>query len=303
MSKKEIVCKVNHLLVILFGAPNENDPQLFTYSKKYAADLYSEFTSLNIKCIEVPVYSTEFLNNVLEDIKSIWNKDFIIFNAVLGSAGYNGDILEQVKNHSFIGCDASQQRICNNKYLTKQLIKLVGVSVAEGSLIQGPENFHCGCPEEVIVKPNFGSRSKGITRLKSSQCFNVDMGSWLIENFIDGDDVTVLCMGQKFYAARIITDTGMHSNEDKETQNAKFEIFDVSKILWTCRKVKECLDITNEPIRIDGRFKDEKFTVLEVNTQSSWAFNSTGGKTWQVNNPGKVYSDMLKEVLESLPLL
>jgi len=293
------------VVVILFGAIGETS-ELFSASQAYANTLSDTYKSMGISSIKLPVYDIDDIDGDISNIEARLSKKLIFLNAVLGPYGYNGEVVDKIQignTRLFVGCGSQHQVICNDKYLTKQLLSLEGIPVAEGFLVVGSQDFYTyNTFPKYIAKPNFGSRSKNIQIVDSSETeyIHLSEGVWIIEEFLEGDDVTVLCMNGNYYAAKIKTEDGIHTNEHKETQLAIFEKFEGQGVIDTCLRVREALGISYESIRIDGRYHNGKYTVLEVNTQTSWAWNSTGGKTWQVNNPGDAYAAMLLELLEEV---
>lgn len=151
----------------------------------------------------------EFLVNILHE-----NVD-IVFNIAEGRGNYRSresqvpSVLEML-GIPYSGSDPQCLAICLDKPLTKKLVAAAGVCTPKGQVITNTrelketdwDNF----PFPAIIKPAFEGSSKGIrlASLVDSPQQMTDLVSWLlecycqpvmVEEFIDGDEVTVGIVG------------------------------------------------------------------------------------------------------------
>lgn len=100
-------------------------------------------------------------------------RDHIIFSTYYGKAVPNSKALIpavcEANNIRYIGADSYTQMICNDKYLSKKYAQIWGIKSAPGCLIHNIESSYQleaikRLHFPVIVKPNYGGGSNGITR-------------------------------------------------------------------------------------------------------------------------------------------
>jgi D-alanine-D-alanine ligase len=151
----------------------------------------------------------DFIRNILDE------KVDIVFNIAEGRGNYRSreaqvpSILEML-DIPYIGSDPECLAICLDKHLTKKLLKLAGIPTPEWRMINNREELKGttweNFPFPAIVKPAYEGSSKGIhpNSLVDSmeQVYSTvsDMleryrQPVLVEQFIDGEEVTVGMLG------------------------------------------------------------------------------------------------------------
>jgi D-alanine-D-alanine ligase len=151
----------------------------------------------------------EFIRNILNE------KVDIVFNIAEGRGNYRSReaqvpaILEML-DIPYVGSDPECLAVCLDKHLTKKLIKLAGIPTPEWRLIATQQELKDtvwkGFPFPAIVKPAYEGSSKGIhanSLVDSAKQAVKTIGEMLelyrqpvlVEQFIDGDEVTVGMLG------------------------------------------------------------------------------------------------------------
>jgi D-alanine-D-alanine ligase len=151
----------------------------------------------------------EFLRNILDE------KVDIVFNIAEGRGNYRSReaqvpaILEML-DIPYIGSDPECLAVCLDKHLTKKLFKLAGIPTPEWRFIATQQELKGtiwkGFPFPAIVKPAYEGSSKGIhpnSLVDSAREAEKTIGEMLelyqqpvlVEQFIDGDEVTVGMLG------------------------------------------------------------------------------------------------------------
>lgn len=160
-----------------------------------------------------------YLLNIRDDINRfmddyLTNKPNVIFNLVelykenpkleMPFAG----ILELLKV-PFTGAPPIALGTCQNKTLTKRILKKAGIRTPDFRFIDKPEKiYHHGLTYPLIVKPAFEDASVGIEndsivydqerlRKRIKYVFEVYQQPVLLEEFIDGRELNVAIMGDK----------------------------------------------------------------------------------------------------------
>ena len=151
----------------------------------------------------------EFIRNVLDE------KVDIVFNIAEGRGTYRSReaqvpaILEML-DIPYVGSDPECLAVCLDKHLTKKLLKLAGIPTPEWHMINNPEELKGttweSFPFPAIVKPAYEGSSKGIhpnSLVDSMEQVNGKVNDMLelyrqpvlVEQFIDGEEVTVGMLG------------------------------------------------------------------------------------------------------------
>jgi len=151
----------------------------------------------------------EFIQNILRE------RIDIVFNIAEGRGNYRSResqipaILEML-DIPYTGSDPECLAICLDKPLTKKLVMMDGISTPDWRVVSNKEELEAiswaGFPFPAIVKPAYEGSSKGVHDKSlvdtEEQTYNV-VGELLkvyeqpimIEQFIDGDEVTVGVLG------------------------------------------------------------------------------------------------------------
>jgi D-alanine-D-alanine ligase len=151
----------------------------------------------------------DFIRNILDE------KVDIVFNIAEGRGNYRSreaqvpSILEML-DIPYVGSDPECLAICLDKHLTKTLLKLEGIPTPEWRMITNrrelQETAWNGFPFPAIVKPAYEGSSKGIhpnslvdsmeeAIRTASEMLDLYRQPVLVEQFIDGEEVTVGMLG------------------------------------------------------------------------------------------------------------
>jgi D-alanine-D-alanine ligase len=151
----------------------------------------------------------EFIQNILNE------KVDIVFNITEGRGNYRSreaqvpSILEML-DIPYVGSDPECLAVCLDKSLTKKLVRLAGIPTPEWRMITSQQELKeaswKGFPFPAIIKPAYEGSSKGIhpnslvdsaeeaTRTVS-EMLEIYRQPVMVEQFIDGDEVTVGILG------------------------------------------------------------------------------------------------------------
>ncbi len=157
-------------------------------------------TKYNVVCYDIPLKGGEWINELSA------NKPDIVLNALHGGKGEDGGVQGVLSclNIPFVGSGVTASALCMNKALCKTIMAdshipvIEGILVKKGSCITSMEDnvYRIGFP--LIVKPNNGGSSLGISVVNSldelkaavEQIFADFNDDALVEKFIDGREVT-----------------------------------------------------------------------------------------------------------------
>ncbi len=245
-------------------------------------------------------------------------KPDLVFNIC---EGYNGParesvygaILEQFK-YNYSGPDSTNLLMCHNKFLVKNLLKNYidcpkGYSVCEKDDIDSLNNIQF----PVIVKLNSEGSSMGMgeksivnsySELKKQVLFLLKKyeRNVLVEEYIEGQDLSMIyvegigalgpCIvscDSEFYDYEM--KTVKDDTVDIKTANGEFE--SLKNIVLTIAKT---LDIKGYA-KIDFRKKDDKYYLIEVNSQVS--FHPTGEFITCAKTDGYLFDDIINFIVEN----
>jgi D-alanine-D-alanine ligase len=155
---------------------------------------YLDATKYDIKVVDVP-NSPEDRAWVQELIELVPD---IVFSTLHGGAGENGMVqgLLDSLGLKYVGSKVLSSAIGMNKQLTKSLLSRAGLPVAKGQLVKfADEVVDMKLP--LVVKPNDGGSSVGITMVRDKRMLNkairraLDEGeNVLIEELVEGEEIT-----------------------------------------------------------------------------------------------------------------
>ena len=246
-------------------------------------------------CKELEIYTdiSDFVNNIQR------HKNDLIFPMKYGrntpdSKSIVPGICEGM-NMRYIGADDYTHMICNDKYTSKLYANQFGIKSAPSILVRNFDNLEYitsiikSMPLPLIVKPNFGGGSTGISN--NNVCFDYDATirlckelldyhdmPILIEEYLEGQEVELILVGNK--------DNVVFSQEVQLTMSNK-EFFE--KEIWGFEtkkiddsgidfKLSNYIDTTTikkihslfksfhkiEFMRVDGRFHKGEFRLIEL---------------------------------------
>ena len=164
--------KVLKNIVVLMGDPNKPDPT--KPDTKFDDDDFYTIDQLKEALIENTEYNFIYLNNhdiIIQDLQKLTGKLHFVFN--LCDEGYGNDprkelhvpaLLEKL-GINYTGGGPQCLAYCYDKSLVRGIAKEMDIPVPEAFFIKPEEvTFELPIPFPVIVKPNFGDSSFGITQ-------------------------------------------------------------------------------------------------------------------------------------------
>uniref|UniRef100_A0A7C4YDT9 Methyltransferase domain-containing protein n=1 Tax=candidate division WOR-3 bacterium TaxID=2052148 RepID=A0A7C4YDT9_UNCW3 len=214
--KKAKITKETKNVVVLLGDPEKPDPlkplAVFDDDDFYTIDRLKESLS------QLKNYNFIYLTNhdeFIQELQKLKGKIDYVFN--LCDEGYYNDPLKELHIPAILetlgipytGSGPQTLAYCYDKSLVRGIAKEMEIPVPEAFFIK-PEDatFHLPFEFPVIVKPNFGDSSFGIT--KNSVCHNIEQlinaiseirerfgydKPLLVEEFLTGKDLTVGIIG------------------------------------------------------------------------------------------------------------
>jgi len=164
-----------------------------------------------------------FLDDNYKKIKNIYKEGDVVFNALHGGYGENGQIqsfLEKEKIN-FIGSGSKACKSAMSKNLCKKLAKSIGVQVPYSKKINSDSFIYNDFKKPFIIKPDHEGSSIGVFKIKSEKEMlraikeNKKITSQIIaEEFINGREITVPILDDKVLP--IIEICPKHENYDYE---------------------------------------------------------------------------------------
>ena len=218
----------NFKIAILFGGVSSERE----VSIKSAMEISSVLPSF----LDVELVELNHLN-FSTFIKKI-DKDTLVFNALHGGEGENGQIQSYLSHHNipFTGSDSMASMLAMNKHFTK-IIALenniltpnwlsINLNNADESNVLSYKSNQFTYP--VVVKPNHQGSTLGLSIVKNRQGINdavklasIYSDSVLIEKFIKGRELTVGVLDNKaLEIVEIIPKSGFYDYNSKYTKGA-----------------------------------------------------------------------------------
>jgi len=332
-------------VVVILGDPTKPD-KLKPYGIFDADDFYTiDQLKAALKEIEKEThYSFQFLSNhntLVTDLIELKQKNKIDFVFNLCDEGFLNDAekelhipaLLDVLGIPYTGSSPKTLAYCYDKSLVRGIAKEMGIPVPDAFFVKPEDNmYEIKFSFPVIVKPNFGDSSFGIT--KDSVCYNFEEllnaisrirekfgyeKPILIEEFLQGDDITVGIIGnteEDYILLPIIKED--YSNLPKDLPRicgyeAKWlptspywniksvlaELPDETEkfIIDCCLKLAERLEC-KDYYRFDWRLNlNNEPKLLEVNPNPGWCWDGHLAKMCKLANIS--YKDMLLNILKT----
>ena len=192
------------IVIINGGSSSERDVSLVS-----ATEVYNALTSLGYDCLKIDPSDFDNVEDFLQQLRD--EKPYIVFNALHGGDGENGNIqaLLEMAEIPFTGSGSLTSKLAMDKYVSKLIAQDLNIPTPKFFLfIKGMRlaeiNIQFSLP--YIVKPNNGGSSVGITVVKELSHLEDALNSALvyddrvlIEQFIPGKELTVTILGQQTY--------------------------------------------------------------------------------------------------------
>ena len=207
----------------------------------------------------------------------------LVFNIAEGRRGkfreaFFPALFEQLELRHTGSC-ASTLALCLDKALSCRVVAAAGVPVPRGQLVRDLAQLRA-MPLTLIVKPNYEGSSKGITQasvvteasaLRDTVAEALRWGDVLVEEYIDGDDVSVgwidgigMLPPIRYWYEPI----GRHRIYEyalkKSAELVRTEIFSNARLLALARRAFEALGVTSYG-RADFRMAGDDIYFLEMN--------------------------------------
>lgn len=279
--------------------------------------------SANVFCTYSPLEANEYM---------IKNKDCFTITTYYGEASPDSKsiipILCKTNNIRYWGADAYTQMICNDKYLSKEIVNQFHLNSIPGVIIYSPDNineireiFSLKLP--LIIKPNFGGGSNGIMNCSYVNSYDSAIElikllydyqkmPILVEEYISGSEVSFIIIGNKKQI--LFADESVLSISDKTFFEKEVFGLESKKINTSQKKYTKSnlIDKTTkhkmiqlfqsfdkmEFMRIDCRVdKSGKIYILELSPDCY--VGSHGAFFETVSRQGYSFDDMIKLLIEN----
>ena len=327
-------------IVVLFGDPNKPDPlkpcAVFDDDDLYTIDqLKSALNTLQ-------EYDFTYLSNhntIVTDLNKLTGKIDLVFN--LCDEGYNNDprkelhipALLEMLDLSYTGSSSQCLAFCYDKSLVRGIAKEMDIPVPDAFFIEPDDtSFNLPFCFPVIVKPNFGDSSFGITQqsvandheqlINAISMIREKLGydkPILVEELLTGKDLSVGIIGNPLtsytvlpiteedysdvpaglpricgYEAKWLPDSPYFKIKSIPTNLAeRTEKF----IVECCMKLferLECRDYSRFDWRLDAKGQPK---LLEVNPNPGWCWDGHLAKMAKFG--GLSYADMLQSIIQA----
>lgn len=286
------------VVLVCDRAPERDYIDLFTDNLEFTSGVY--FDAINAALLNTgrryTLYETpeEFINNIAQ------HKEDIVLSAVWsGTLSRNRKSLLpavcEAYNIDYVGADAYAQTICQDKHLSKIFCQKFDIEIPRGYQFASTD-----CLEKirnlnfpVIVKPNGEGSSIGISDnsiaddyesakqlvLKLIKKFN----PVLVEEYVDGMEVSICCVGRNDVSVceavgLVVNGKDYFTHQIWGYESKKWDKAIVSRknvshlvgenILHEAKRIFCALGKVDY-MRIDGRFKDGKFYLIELTPDCS----------------------------------
>ncbi|MEZ4735962.1 MAG: methyltransferase domain-containing protein [Caldilineaceae bacterium] len=328
-------------VAVIMGDPQRND--IVKPDASFDDDDYNTINELKRALSELRQYKITYLNNhstLLQDLLRLKGKIDFVFN--LCDEGFNNEATKELHvpalletlDIPYTGGGPQCLAYCYDKSLVRGIAQEMGIPVPYGFFIKAEDiNFiEIQIEFPVIVKPNFGDSSFGITR--NSVCYNVmDLENALlqvrekvgydkpvlVEKFLTGKDISVGIIGNspESYQVLPVIEEDYSVLPDDLPKICGYEAkWDPDSPYWKLRSipanlpeaterylVASCLKLferlgCRDYVRFDWRLDAEGTPrLLEVNPNPGWCWDGHLAKMAKL--VGLSYPQMLQQILRA----
>ncbi|MCF7858030.1 MAG: D-alanine--D-alanine ligase [Candidatus Cloacimonetes bacterium] len=268
-------------IVILSGGFSEEAEVSKVTSKEIASALNEKGKKITI--IDPADFDSYII--MLDQIKKI--KPDLVFIGLHGAEGENGSIqsLLKLEKIPFTGSGERSSAIAMDKYISGILAQYLGIKLPKRRLLYKNyeydfESFFENLSLPLVVKPNDSGSSVGISIIKEKNELSSALDKAfiyskqvLLEEFIDGRELTVTILGNKALpVVEIIPHNGWYDYDNKYTKgNTIYEVPAKLSDELTELIQKQACDVfelfgCEVYARVDFRLEGEVLYFLEVNT-------------------------------------
>ncbi len=273
-------------------------------------------TKYNVEIINIPIkHSNDWIINLIEF------KPNIVISALHGGDGEDGTVqgLLECLNIPYIGTKVLGSALGMDKYLSKQIMKLNHIPVADDVFIKLNEDIKIYEDEinklsyPLVVKPNNGGSSIGVAivnnkdeLIKAIDTIKELKDDILIEKYIQGREVTCgLVENEK--GIEVLTVLDISTTATFYDYKAKYEDDDTKIVFSTLPKfLQEMIQEIAKKVftilkcsgyaRVDMIVRQEQVIVLEINTLPGMTSHSLIPKAIQAE--GISYSEFLDSLIQ-----
>lgn len=327
-------------VVVLMGDPNKTD--IIKPNAVFDEDDYNTILQLKTALAEIHGYTFSYLNNHETMIRELVNlKGKVDFILNLCDEGYNNKAtyelhvpaLLEMLEMKYTGGGPQCLAYCYDKSLVRGIASEMGIPVPHAFFIKPQDNIYdLSIRFPVIVKPNFGDSSFGITQ--NSVCFDLDTlfkaittirekfgydNPILVEEFLSGKDISVGIIGNppSNYKVLPIIEEDYSALPPELPKICGYEAkwrpdspywniksmpanldYETEKFLEDCCiklfERLECRDYARFDWRLDSQGKPR---LLEVNPNPGWCWDGHLNKMAKLDE--MTYSDMLQKIVQA----
>lgn len=328
-------------VAVIMGDPQRSD--MIKPAASFDEDDYNTINELKRGLGELRQYKLTYLNNhgtLLADLQKLKGKIDFVFN--LCDEGYNNEATKELHvpallemlDIPYTGGNPQCLAYCYDKSLVRGIAQEMGIPVPYGFFIKSEDIHFIDLSVEfpVIVKPNYGDSSFGITR--NSVCYNVmDLENALlqvreqvgydkpvlVEQFLTGKDISVGIIGnspESYQVLPIIEEDYSVLPPDLPKICGYEAKWDPNSPYWQLRSIPanlpeeteryliaSCLKLAErlgcrDYVRLDWRLDNEGTPrLLEVNPNPGWCWDGHLAKMAKL--AGSSYSQMLGLILRA----
>jgi D-alanine-D-alanine ligase len=327
-------------VAVVMGDPGKND--IIKPNAVFDEDDYDTINQLKNALSKIPGYAFSFVNNhetLIRDLSALKGKVDFILN--LCDEGFNNKAtyelhvpaLLEMLDIRYTGGGPQCLAYCYDKSLVRGIANEMGIPVPHAFFIKPQDNIYdLSISFPVIVKPNFGDSSFGITM--DSVCYNLDSlfkaitnirekfgydNPILVEEFLPGKDISVGIIGNPPTSYRVLPiieedysalPEGLPKicgyeakwRPDSPYWNIKSVSanldYDTEKFLEDCCmklfERLECRDYARFDWRLDAQGKPR---LLEVNPNPGWCWDGHLNKMARLDEMS--YTQMLANILKA----
>lgn len=316
--------KNRDIVVIVDRVKDRSNVDIYTDNLEFTSDVY--FEALEDALIQSGrkyyIYNSprEFINRISE------HKNAIVFSAIWsGTMSRNRKSIIpaicEAYEIDYVGADTYVQTICQDKHLSKLFCSEYGIEIPRGYIFDSVSGLEIikNLNFPLIIKPNCEGSSIGISdknivdnyndALKLSRKLLKKFKPILIEEYIDGDEISICLVGKNkvdFCEAIALTINGnsYFSHQIWGFESKKCGKYEVGRkcvtnkvnnqIFNSCKNI--FLDLGKvDYMRIDGRILNDKFYLIELTPDCSLHPECFMANTFYAN--GLTYSDMINKFI------
>lgn len=252
------------------------------------------------------------LNDSIESVLPRLRNMDIVFNALHGGEGENGDIQRCLdeENIVYTGSGPEASYLCMNKHLSKGVVREAEFDTPDWYLINPSDDIPKNLIFPLVVKPNDQGSTVGLSIVHNEDELipaidraSVHSDKILLETFIPGREITVAIVGKDvFPIVEIVPSHELYDYECKYTTGmsryecpAKIPEALTNQIQNDALRMYEALNCSGYG-RVDFRLDDNgRYWFLEMNTLPGMTDTSLVPKAYQAG--GGTFSELINKII------